>query len=97
MVSAGDSPVGRSPTPDHLLATVMIEQEMSPELTAWIVEQSLSTPPLMPAPLLADACFSDYQKEAEAVDTALPSLFVVAEHWAGTAKPYMAEFLNRAG
>ena len=26
---------------------VMIEQEMSPELTAWIVEQSLSTPPLM--------------------------------------------------
>lgn len=83
-MSAGDSPVGRSPTPDHLLTTVRIEQEMSPELTVWIVEQSLSTPPLMPASLLADAGFC--RNEAEAVDAVLPSLFVVAEHWAGTAK-----------
>ncbi|MCQ3804114.1 MAG: alpha/beta hydrolase [bacterium] len=70
---------------------VMIEQEMSPELTAWIVEQSLSTPPLMAASLLADACFGNYQNEAVAVDADIPSLFVVAEHWAEAARPYLAE------
>ncbi len=69
---------------------VMIEQEMSPELTAWIVEQTLSTPPLMAAGLLADACFSNYQEEAKAVDGDVPSLFVVADHWAATAKRYLA-------
>ena len=69
---------------------VMIEQEMSPELTAWIVEQTLSTPPLMAACLLADACFANYQEEAETVDSHMPSLFVVADHWSATAKPYLA-------
>ena len=69
---------------------VMIEQEMTPELTAWIVDQSLSTPSLMAACLLADACFSNYQEEAETVDGHVPSLFVVADHWAATAKPYLA-------
>ena len=69
---------------------VMIEQQMAPELTAWIIEQSLSTPSLMAAALLADACFANYQDEAERVDADIPSLFVVADHWAETAKPYLA-------
>ena len=70
---------------------IMIEQEMSPALTAWIVEQSLSTPSLMAAALLADAAFANYEDEAEKVDADVPSLFVVANHWAGTAKRYLAE------
>ena len=70
---------------------VMIEQELTPELTAWIVEQSLSTPSLMAAALLADAGFASYQDEAEKVDTDVPSLFFVANHWAETAKLYLAE------
>ena len=70
---------------------VMIEQEMTSELTAWIVDQSLATPPLIAGALLADACFGNYQDEAARVDSDIPSLFVVAEHWGETAKPYLAE------
>ena len=70
---------------------VMIEQDMSPELIEWVVDQSLSTPPLMAAALLADACFGNYEPEAEKVDADVPSLFVVATHWGETAKPYLAK------
>ena len=70
---------------------IMIEQEMSPALTAWIVEQSLSTPSLMAAALLADAAFANYEDEASKVDADVPSIFFVANHWAGTAKRYLAE------
>ena len=65
---------------------VMIEDEMSPEVTAWVVEQSLATPPLIAAHFLADASFSNYLEEAKAVDAEIPSLFVVAEHWSETAQ-----------
>ena len=46
----------------------MIEGEMSPEVTAWIVEQSLATPPLIAANLIADVCFANYLEEAKQVD-----------------------------
>lgn len=69
---------------------VMIEGAMTPETNAWVVEQSLATPPLMAANLLADACFADYLEEARKVDAAIPQMFVVAEHWADTARPYLA-------
>jgi pimeloyl-ACP methyl ester carboxylesterase len=70
---------------------VMIEQDMSPELTAWIVEQSLATPPIIAASLYADLSFSNYLEEARQVDGAIPSLFCVANHWAETAKPFLAQ------
>jgi len=75
---------------------VMIEGEMSPEVTKWIVEQSLATPPLMAAHLLADASFGDYLEEAKAVDAEVPSLFVVAEHWSETAKKFLAKHCPRS-
>ena len=75
---------------------VMIEGEMSPEVTKWIVEQSLATPPLMAAHLLADASFGDYLEEAKAVDAEIPSLFVVAEHWSETAKAVPRKTLPEA-
>lgn len=70
---------------------VMIEQDMSPELTAWIVEQSLGTPPLIAANLFADVCFANYLEEAKKVDAETASLFCVASHWAETAKPFLAK------
>ncbi len=69
---------------------VMIERELTPALTAWVIEQSLATPPLIAANLIADVAFANYLEEAKTVDAALPSLFVVADHWAGTAKPFLA-------
>ena len=70
---------------------VMIEGDMTPEVTAWVVEQSLATPPLIAANLIADVCFANYLDEAKQVDAAIPSLFFVADHWAETAKPFLAK------
>ena len=70
---------------------VMIEQELTPELTAWVVEQALSTPPLIAANLIAGVCFANYQEEAVKVDGEIPQIFFVADHWAETAKPYLAK------
>lgn len=70
---------------------VMIEQDLTPELTAWIVEQALSTPPLIAANLIAGVCFANYQEEAVKVDGEIPQFFFVADHWAETAKPYLAK------
>jgi len=70
---------------------VMIEQDMSPELTAWIVEQALATPPLIAANLIAGVCFANYLEEAVKADAEIPSLFCVANHWAETAKPFLAK------
>ena len=69
----------------------MIEGEMTPEVTAWVVEQSLATPPIVAANLIADVCFANYLEEAKQVDAAIPSIFFVADHWAETAKPFLAK------
>ena len=70
---------------------VMIEQDLTPELTAWVVEQALATPPLIAANLIAGVCFANYQEEAIKVDGEVPQLFFVANHWAETARPYLAK------
>lgn len=70
---------------------VMIEQDMSAELTAWVVEQSLATPPIIASHLYAAIGFSNYLEEARLVDGSIPSLFCIANHWADTAKPFLAK------
>lgn len=75
---------------------VMIEGEMTPETTAWIVEQSLATPPLVAANLIADVCFANYLEEAKKVDAEVPSLFCVADHRAETARPFLARHCPNA-
>ena len=75
---------------------VMIEQDMSPELTKWIVEQALATPPLIAANLIADVCFANYLGEVKKVDADIPSIYFVADHWAETAKPFLAKHCPNA-
>ncbi len=70
---------------------VMLQQDLTPELTSWVVEQSVGTPPLIAANLIACAAFGNYLEEAKAADAELPQLFVVAEHWAESARPFLAE------
>jgi pimeloyl-ACP methyl ester carboxylesterase len=69
---------------------VMIEREMSPQEMNWIVDQSMKSPPWIAAAHLAAGMFSNYMEEAQKVDDTIPSLMVVAEHWADTARPYLA-------
>jgi pimeloyl-ACP methyl ester carboxylesterase len=71
----------------------MIEQELTPELTAWLVDQSLSSPPWVASALLAAGMFSNYLDVAKKIDAEIPSLFVVADHWADTARKYLVKHL----
>ncbi|MGR8948320.1 MAG: alpha/beta fold hydrolase [Gammaproteobacteria bacterium] len=68
---------------------VMIQREISAEEMSWIVQQSLRSPPFVAAALFASGNFSNHLPEAKRLDESRPSLFVVAEHWSGTAVPYL--------
>ena len=69
---------------------VMIEQNYTPELAQWIVDQSTASPPWVASAYLAAGMFSNYMDVAKEIDAAMPSSFVVANHWADTAKAYVA-------
>ncbi len=66
----------------------MIAGELTDDELTWLVEQSLKTPYYIGANLLAAALFSDYRKEAKAISESIPTLTVIANHWADVAKPY---------
>lgn len=70
---------------------VMIEQDYTPELARWIEDQSTQSPPWVAAAYWAAGNFSNYLVTAKEIDAKLPSSFVVAEHWADTARPYLAK------
>lgn len=67
----------------------MIAGELTEQKLTWLVEQSLKTPYHIGANLLAAALFSDYREEAKKLSETIPTLTVIANHWAGVAKPYM--------
>ncbi|GAA0771914.1 alpha/beta fold hydrolase [Roseibium denhamense] len=69
---------------------LMIDQEYTPELSRWIVGQSTNSPPWIAAAYWASGNFSNYMDIAKEVDAKMPSVFVVAEHWADIAEPYLA-------
>jgi non-heme chloroperoxidase len=68
---------------------VMFQRELSPAELFWIVEQSLKTPTYLAAAYFAAGMFEDYREEARQVDAGVPALFVMAEHWAETAVPFI--------
>ncbi|MEM5583962.1 MULTISPECIES: alpha/beta hydrolase [unclassified Roseibium] len=70
---------------------IMIEQDYTPDLERWIVDQSTQSPPWVAAAYLAAGNFSNYLETAREVDARMPSSFVIADHWADTAKAYLAK------
>ncbi|KSU60339.1 haloperoxidase [[Bacillus] enclensis] len=64
---------------------VMVQRELKDDELNWIVEQSLKTPYYIAANLFSSGLFSDYRVEAAESSEALPTLYVVAEHWAKAA------------
>lgn len=75
-------------------ANVMLQEAMSPETTDFILRQSMASPPWVAQAYWAAGMFSNYLETAQALEAAgVPSLMVIAEHWADTAVPYMARTL----
>jgi non-heme chloroperoxidase len=68
---------------------VMVQRELDEEELDWIVAQSLMTPHYIAAALFADAMFVNHIAEATQLSDSLPTLYLIAEHWADTAVPFM--------
>lgn len=70
---------------------VMVQRELSPEEMHAIVDQSIETSHAVAAALFASGMFSNNLPEAKLLDEQqVPALNVVAEHWAASAKAYLA-------
>lgn len=73
------------------ITSVMIQRDLAEVELTWLVEQSMKTPYYIAGNLFASGMFSDYRKEAELASKSVPTLNVVAEHWAETAIAYCSE------
>ncbi|RFB15320.1 alpha/beta hydrolase [Bacillus sp. HNG] len=70
------------------ITQVMVQRELEKEELTWLVEQSLKTPYYIAGNLFASGMFSDYREEAKKASKAVPTLTIVAEHWADIAAKY---------
>ena len=67
---------------------VMVQRQLGDDELNWIIEQSLKTPYYIAANLFASGMFSDYRKESKLASESRPTMTIVAEHWADTAKVF---------
>ncbi|GAB4423207.1 MAG: hypothetical protein OHK0015_00530 [Chloroflexi bacterium OHK40] len=89
------SPQGQRDFITYYATEVMVQRELSPAELDWIVRQSLTTPHYLASALFADAMFCDYSAELQALSEAVPTLYVLAEHWAGTATAFLGRAFPR--
>ncbi|MFA1820389.1 hypothetical protein ACDX78_09410 [Virgibacillus oceani] len=73
----------------------MVQRELHNEELNWLVEQSLKTPYYIAANLFASGIFSDYLEEAASASKSVPTLTLVAEHWAETAAVPIYHFAEK--
>lgn len=79
------SPQGQREFIKYYATEVMVQRELSPAELDWIVRQSLTTPHYLASALFADAMFCDFSAELSTLAASVPTLYVIAEHWAETA------------
>jgi non-heme chloroperoxidase len=89
------SPQGQRDFISYYATEVMVQRELSPDELDWIIRQSLSTPHYLASALFADAMFSDFSAELTSLSEALPTMYVIAEHWADTAVAFMGRQFPR--
>jgi non-heme chloroperoxidase len=83
------SPQGQRDFISWYATEVMVQRELNEQELEWLVGQSAQTPYYIAALLFADAMYSDYREQATQVSEAVPTHYVVAEHWAETAVPFL--------
>ena len=82
------NPDGQRKFIDGYARDVMVQRELKEEEVTWLVEQSLKTPHYIASNLFAAGMFADYRTEAKIASESVPTLTVVAEHWAEVAKSF---------
>lgn len=83
------SPQGQRDFISYYATEVMVQRELSPAELDWIVRMSLTTPHYLASALFADAMFCDFSAELKALSEAVPTLYVIAEHWSQTAVAFL--------
>lgn len=87
------SPQGYRDFVTAYITEVMIQRELSDQELFWLVDQAQKTPYWIAAALFASGAFTDHMAEAKLVDESIPSAYVIAEHWAETAEPFVRAHL----
>ncbi|WP_216361585.1 alpha/beta fold hydrolase [Candidatus Chloroploca asiatica] len=83
------SPQGQRDFIIYYANEVMVQRALSPAEQDWIVRQSLTTPHYLASAIFADAMFCDFSAELQTLAQAVPTLYVLAEHWAETATAFL--------
>ena len=72
---------------------VMVQRKLEEQELNWLAEQSLKTPyKYIAANLFSAGMFSDYRVEAKLASESVPTLTVIAEHWAPLASAFTKKF-----
>ncbi|SES37063.1 alpha/beta fold hydrolase [Psychrobacillus sp. OK032] len=79
------NPAGQREFMKAYTTSVMVQRDVTEDELNWLVEQSLKTPYYIAANLFASGMFSDYREEANEASETVPTLTIVADHWADTA------------
>lgn len=87
------NPSGQREFIKNYITQVMVQRELNEEELTWLVEQSLKTPYYIASNLFSSGMFSDYREEAKKAGQLVPSLVIVAEHWAESAVNYTKQLI----
>jgi pimeloyl-ACP methyl ester carboxylesterase len=74
----------------------MVKRKLTPAELRWLTGMMESTPTGIAVQLAADALFSDYRPEFEKLGQEIPTLVVLGEEDAPTAKPWLKENVPKA-
>jgi pimeloyl-ACP methyl ester carboxylesterase len=74
----------------------MVKRKLTPSELRWLTEMMESTPTGIAVQLAADALFSDYRPEVEKLSQEIPTLYVLGEEDAATAKRWLEENAPKA-
>jgi pimeloyl-ACP methyl ester carboxylesterase len=74
----------------------MVKRKLKPAELRWLTQMSESTPTGIAVQLGADALFSDYRPELEKLSQEIPTLQILGEEDAPTAKPWLEENAPKA-
>ncbi|TQR21425.1 alpha/beta fold hydrolase [Psychrobacillus vulpis] len=79
------NPAGQREFIKAYTTSVMVQRDVTEDELNWLAEQSLKTPYYIASNLFASGMFSDYRNEAREASELVPTLTIVADHWADIA------------
>lgn len=85
------SPKGQRDMVAFFADNFWVERKLTPEEINWVVDELTQTPPLAAAQLMASGMYSNYLEEAKLLDKSVPTLNILAKHWAEKAEVYLKE------